>query len=92
MILYLIRKYALLYVLIVLMMTFIGMAGRIPLDVALPKAALYSGFFAAGMTWFEIRRKGLWPLYDNLRIPRKLLFGGLVASAVAAYVVLGMVL
>lgn len=88
MILYLIRKYALLYVAIILMMVFIGMAGEIPVSVALPKAALYAGVFASVMTWFELRRKGLWPLYDNLRISRPVVFGGLIGSAVVIYLIL----
>lgn len=88
MILYLIRKYALLYVAVILMMVSIGMAGGVPVSVALPKATLYAGIFASVMTWFEIRRKGLWPLYDNLCISRPLVFGGLIGSAVVIYVIL----
>lgn len=88
MILYLVRIYALLYVLVILMMTFIGVAGGVELPVALPKAALYSGVVAAGLTWFEIRRKGLLPLYDNLRISRTLVFGGLIGSSILIYVIL----
>ena len=92
MILYLVRTFTLLYVLVVLMMTFIPVAGGVPIAIALPKAALYAGFIAAGMTWFEIHRKGLWPLYDNLRISRRNVFAGLIGSSVLTYAVLRAIL
>lgn len=92
MILYLIRKFALLYVAIILMMTFIAMAGGVPSSAALPKATFYAGFFAAGMTWFEIRRKGLWPLYDNLRISPWMVFGGLIGASTVIFLTLRVML
>jgi hypothetical protein len=37
----------------------------------------WGSFGAACMTYFDFRRRNLWILYDNLRIPKHLILGGL---------------
>ena len=44
-------------------------------DEAVPRAVLWGGLFAAGQLFREFRKKNLWPLYDNLRITKPVLFG-----------------
>jgi len=45
------------------------------LAYALPRSFFWGGLFAAGYTWYQFREKNLWPLYDNLRIPKYILLG-----------------
>ena len=90
MILYLVRK----YVGIVLVLTVLFMLGPIILDQESPgevvtRAMLWSSLFAAPLTYRELRRHHLWPLYDNLRLPRWMLLAactGCVAGLALALV------
>lgn len=43
----------------------------------LPTALFWGSAVAAGYTYWRFRKKNLWPLYDNLRVPRFTLLGGL---------------
>ena len=46
---------------------------RMPARIALSQAVFRSGLFAALVIYFEFKRRGLWPLYDNLGLPKNLL-------------------
>lgn len=43
----------------------------------LPSALFWGSAAAAGYTYWRFRKNQIWPLYDNLRVPRVLLLGGL---------------
>ena len=77
---YLVRKYvAIVLVLAVLMMPFPLIAGTSVHEVV-AQAFFWSGLAAAPLTYWEFRRRNLWPLYDNLRLPRFVLLAVLVAA------------
>ena len=93
MIWYLARKYvAVVLVLAVVLMMAPAAFGTSPGEVA-GRAFFWSGLAAAPLTYWEFRRRSLWPLYDNLRLPRWVLLAllvGLVESLVlVASLVLG---
>jgi len=71
MILYLVRK----YVVIVLVITVFLMLGPVILSNRAPGTVILTAMFwsnlaAVPLTYWELRRHHLWPLYDNLRLPR----------------------
>ncbi len=77
MILYLVRKYvAIVLVLAVLMMPFVGTS----MNEVVTQAFFWSGLVAAPLTYWEFRRRNLWPLYDNLRLPKWILLALLVGA------------
>jgi len=89
MIIYLLRKYIWLMLVIAGVMTAFPMVGAdVSLRQALPRGVLWSGFLAAGIVYYEFKRLNLWPLYDNLRLSRFMLLGGLAAVNVFLFVVL----
>jgi len=51
---------------------------------AVGPAMWWSGAFAAGYVYFRFRRKKIWPLYRNLRLPVFLLLGSFVAFGALA--------
>lgn len=70
MILYLVRTYVgILIVLAVLLMVLPTLFGIALRDTVL-EAFFWSGLASAPLTYWEFRRRNLWPLYDNLRLPR----------------------
>ena len=80
MIVYLLRKYAgIMLVVAVLLMARPLLFGR-TLSEAAPMAFFWSGLAAAPLTYWELRRHQLWPLYDNLRLPRLALLALLVGA------------
>ena len=52
---------------------------RIPMHDAVPRALFWSGLIAAVVTYRTFKRRNLWPLYDNLRLPKYVLLGLFVA-------------
>lgn len=90
MIWYFIRKYVMIWV--VLLIGLGGMAmvvAGMELSYLLPRAIFWCGLLAAIQLYFEFKRKDIWPLFDNLRISKGLLFGiaipcSLLLSFVAA--------
>jgi hypothetical protein len=46
-----------------------------PLRGVLHRALFWGALAAAPLTFYELRRRNLWPLFDNLRIPKYLLLG-----------------
>ncbi len=78
MIWYLARKYIVLVlvlaILMVLLPTTLGTSPR----QAVWQAFFWSGLAAAPLIYWEFRRRTLWPLYDNLRLPRWILLALLV--------------
>ena len=78
MIFYLVRKYVgILLVVAALLILFPVYFGTAP-GVAALQAFFWSGLAAAPLTYWELRRHALWPLFDNLRLPRFVLLGALV--------------
>ena len=77
---YLARKYvAIVLVLAVLMMPFPIIVGTSVHEVV-AQAFFWSGLAAAPLTYWEFRRRNLWPLYDNLRLPKWILLALLVGA------------
>ena len=60
----------------------IGLA-RMPVQEAVPRALFWGGLVAAVVTHRTFKRRNLWPLYDNLRLPKYLLLGLLIILNVA---------
>lgn len=58
---------------------------RLPFRDALLWALFWASFFAAATVYVEFKRHGIWPLYDNLRLPRILLLGILAAINLIIY-------
>lgn len=54
------------------------MFGAAPVVSVLRSSLIFASPIAAGMLFFDFRRRNLWPLYDNLRIPRAVLLVGSV--------------
>ena len=78
MIFYLVRKYVgILLVVAALMIPLPVYTGTAPGEAVL-QAFFWSGLAAAPLTYWELRRHSLWPLFDNLRLPRFALLGALV--------------
>lgn len=46
-----------------------AMFGEASLDLVL-QGVIWAGLFSAPYTWWELRKHGVWPLFDNLRIRR----------------------
>ena len=46
-----------------------------------PTAFFWGSVMAAGYTFWRFRKQNVWPLYDNLRLPRPALFAGLFLGA-----------
>jgi hypothetical protein len=63
-----------------------SLVGLIVLDVGtsvgdiLHRAIFWGSLAAAFLTYFELLRRNLWPLFDNLRLSRYLLLGLCVLS------------
>jgi hypothetical protein len=53
--------------------------GASPLGL-LGSVVFWSGLVAAIYIYFVFRRKGLWPLYDNLRLPKLAILIGFVCT------------
>ena len=93
MIWYLARKYvALVLVLAVVLMLGPAFFGTSPGETVM-QAFFWSGLAAAPLTYWEFRRRHLWPLYDNLRLPRwgllALLVGFVESLVLVASVMVG---
>ena len=85
MIWYLARKYAALVLVLAILLMMAPMAfGTSPGEVV-GKAFFFSSLAAAPLTYWEFRRRNLWPLYDNLRLPRFMLLAAL-AGVVEGFV------
>lgn len=93
MIWYLARKYiALVLVLAVLMALLPTVTGiGTSLRQTVVQAFFWSGLAAAPLTYWEFRRRNLWPLYDNLRLPRWALLALFVASVESLILVASLV-
>lgn len=77
MIFYAARKYAANTLVLTAVFTLLPvMFGRSFTD-SLPPALFWGSAVAAGYTYWRFRKNKIWPLYDNLRVPRVLLLGGL---------------
>ncbi len=63
--------------------TFFGVVpvlfGGSPTSLLVP-ALFWGSAAAAGYTYWRFRKKNVWPLYDNLRLPPLALLGGLFLS------------
>ena len=71
MIFYFVRKYVLLWIVLILGFTFTAVIiAGIPPQVHLPTTVFWGGLLAAGQLYREFRKKKIWPLYDNLRISK----------------------
>lgn len=46
-----------------------AMFGRASVDLIL-QGVIWAGIFCAPYTWWELRKNGVWPLFDNLRVIR----------------------
>ena len=81
MIFYLVRKYVgILLVLAALLSAVPALFGGMTLGEAALRAFFWSALAAAPLTYWELRRHSLWPLYDNLRLPRFVLLAALVGA------------
>ncbi|MFQ5572409.1 MAG: hypothetical protein ACE5G0_22270 [Rhodothermales bacterium] len=83
MILYLVRT----YVGIVLVLAMLMMVGPVIVLGVSPGGVFLSALFwsslaAAPLTYWDLRRRDLWPLYDNLRLPRFVLLALLAGTVV----------
>lgn len=45
------------------------------LSYLFPRAVFLGGLAGAIYTWYDFRKKSVWPLFDNLRYPKFLLLG-----------------
>ena len=87
MILYLVRTYGGIFlVMAVLLMLLPTMFGSSPGETVLA-AFFWSGLVSAPLTYWEFRRRNLWPLYVNLRLPRLALLA-LLAGCVESCILL----
>lgn len=81
MILYLAKKYLIFLIFVIFLMTLVPVAwDDTPLQSVLPKSVFWSGFAAAVLVDWQFRRKGIWPLYDNLGFSKPRVLGSLVAA------------
>ncbi len=76
MIWYLARKYVVLVLVLAILMLMVPLGMSLRQSVV--QAFFWSGLAAAPLTYWEFRRRTLWPLYDNLRLPRWILLALLV--------------
>lgn len=80
MILYLARSY------LMNTLTFAALFGVVPVLLGSPPtgilvpALFWGSAAAAGYTYWRFRKKQVWPLYDNLRLPPVILLGALFLS------------
>lgn len=89
MILYLARKYFTHVIVLTLGLAALPLIfARLSVREALLSALFWASFFAAATVYLEFRRHGVWPLYDNLRLPRLALVGSLTATNLIIYTVL----
>ncbi len=77
MILYAARKYAANTLVLTAVFTLLLVLFGTSLADSLPSALFWGSAAAAGYTYWRFRKNKIWPLYDNVRIPRALLLGGL---------------
>lgn len=80
MILYAARKYATNTLVLTALLTLLPVMFGSSLTGILPSALFWGSAGAAGYTYWRFRKKKIWPLYDNLRVPRLALLGGLFLS------------
>ena len=80
MILFLVRKYVGIFLVLALLMMSLPTVFGASLGKTVWGACFWSGLAAAPLTYWELRRHSLWPLYDNLRLPRLVLLAVLVAA------------
>ena len=62
---YLARKYVVLVLVLAILMLMVPFGMSLRQSVV--QAFFWSGLAAAPLTYWEFRRRTLWPLYDNLR-------------------------
>ena len=76
MVIYFIKKYVQIWLVFLIGLTGLTIfLARMPPGDAIPRAIFWGGVFAAVQLFMEFRKKKVWPLYDNLRISKKVLFG-----------------
>ena len=54
--------------------------GSALIDVV-PTAFFWGSVMGVGYTFWRFRQQNVWPLYDNLRLPRPVVFAGLFLGA-----------
>ena len=85
--LYFLRKYCITWFVLVIALAMMTITiARMAPDEVLPKAALWGGLLAMAQTYREFKQKKLWPVYDNLRIPKTRLYFTALAMAITAYI------
>ncbi len=77
MILYLARKYIANTLILTAVFALLPLLFGSSFSSILPTALFWGSAGAAGYTYWRFRKKKVWPLYDNLRLPRFVLLGGL---------------
>lgn len=77
MILYLSKKYVINTLVFAGALLLFPVLARGTLADFLASALFWGSVFAAGYTYRDFQKRNLWPLYDNLRLPRFALLAGL---------------
>ncbi len=54
----------------------------------LVRGFFFGGLLGAGYTFYDFRKRNLWPLYDNLRVPKYLLLCLFFAGFQSLYLVI----
>lgn len=76
-ILFLARKYVANTLIFAAALTLIsGLSGG-SLAAVIPASLFWGSVLAVGYTFWRFQKQNIWPLYDNLRLPRFVLFAGL---------------
>jgi hypothetical protein len=75
---YLVGKYLLSVSLAAIMLGAILLLFGSPLRRVLVESICCGGLLGAALVYHRFRHRNLWPLYDNLRLPRWGLLGGMV--------------
>lgn len=84
MILYLARQYLLLFSGVACPVFLIGVEIGIAPGVSLFHSLAWASLLSAAGTYFDFRRRNLWPLYDNLRIRIEIVLGALVTGTLSS--------
>lgn len=77
MIVYLTQQYYINVSVFILGLAFFPVLSGIDPSYVLPRVMFWGGIFGGIYTFYNFKRRNIWPLYDNLRYPKYLLFVGM---------------
>ena len=81
MILYLAKAYLFIFFAIGLVVSLVPVLfGNMPIIKIIPRTLFISGLGAGAIVYWYFKQRNLWPLYDNLRIPKYLILGACILS------------